>query len=42
MQLIDARELFTKMRKSLGEKRKQVSDPQITDIVRLYDDLRGD
>ena len=39
VQLIDARELFTKMRKSLGEKRKQVSDEQITEIVRLYDDF---
>lgn len=37
VQLIDARQLFTKMRKSLGEKRKQISDPQIADIVRLYD-----
>jgi type I restriction enzyme M protein len=36
VQLIDARESFTKMRKSLGEKRKQVSDDQISDIVRLY------
>ena len=39
VQLIDARELFTKMRKSLGEKRKQISDTQITDIVHLYDDF---
>ena len=36
MQLIDARESFTKMRKSLGEKRKQLSDDQIADLVRLY------
>ncbi|MEZ5342009.1 MAG: hypothetical protein R2706_11350 [Acidimicrobiales bacterium] len=27
------------MRKSLGEKRKQISDTQIIDIVRLYDDF---
>jgi type I restriction enzyme M protein len=36
VQLVDARELFTKMRKSLGEKRKQVSPDQIAEIVRLY------
>ncbi len=36
--LIDARESFTKMRKSLGEKRKQIADDQIADIVRLYGD----
>ena len=36
VQLIDVRQSFTKMRKSLGEKRKQVSDEQIADIVRLY------
>jgi type I restriction enzyme M protein len=36
VQLVDARELFTKMRKSLGEKRKQLSDDQIAEIVRLY------
>ncbi len=38
VQLVDARELFTKMRKSLGEKRKQVSEEQIGEIVRLYAD----
>jgi len=36
VQLIDARDYFVKMRKSLGEKRKQISDTQIDDIVRLY------
>lgn len=36
VQLIDARESFTKMRKSLGEKRKEVADVQIADIVRIY------
>ncbi len=36
VQLIDARELFVKMRKSLGEKRKQISDAQRDEIVRLY------
>lgn len=36
VQLVDARELYTKMRKSLGEKRKQISDDQIEEITRLY------
>ena len=36
--LVDAREAYTKMRKSLGEKRKTISDEQITDITRLYAD----
>ena len=36
VQLIDARESFTKMRKSLGDKRKYLDDDQIVDIVRLY------
>ena len=36
VQLVDARDLFVKMRKSLGEKRKQISDSQIDEIVRLY------
>ena len=39
VQLVDARDHFEKMRKSLGEKRKYVSDAQINDIVRLYGDL---
>jgi type I restriction enzyme M protein len=39
VQLVDARDLFVKMRKSLGEKRKQVSDEQIDEIVRLYGDF---
>jgi type I restriction enzyme M protein len=34
--LIDAREMFVKMRKSLGDKRKQISDEQIFEITRLY------
>ena len=34
--LVDARERWTRMRKSLGEKRKQISDAQIDDVVRLY------
>ena len=36
VQLIDVRQSFTKMRKSLGEKRKQIPEEQIADIVRLY------
>ncbi len=39
VQLVDAREMFTKMRKSLGEKRKQISDEQIDTITRLYADF---
>jgi type I restriction enzyme M protein len=36
VQLIDARELFVKMRKSLGNKRKEISPEQIAEITRLY------
>ncbi|MDA2988443.1 MAG: class I SAM-dependent DNA methyltransferase [Actinomycetota bacterium] len=36
VQLVDGREMFSKMRKSLGEKRKEISDTQIEDITRLY------
>ena len=36
VQLIDARESWTKMRKSLGNKRKQISEEQITELTRLY------
>ena len=36
VQLIDARESWTKMRKSLGNKRKQISDDQIVELTRLY------
>ena len=36
VQLIDARESFTKMRKSLGQKRKELSVKQIDDISRLH------
>lgn len=39
VQLIDAREYFVKMRKSLGEKRKEISDAQIDEITRLYGDF---
>ena len=36
VQLIDARESWTKMRKSLGNKRKQISEDQIAELTRLY------
>jgi type I restriction enzyme M protein len=39
VQLVDAREYFVKMRKSLGEKRKQISNEQIEEITRLYGDF---
>ena len=43
VQLIDARQSFEKMRKSLGEKRKHISDTHIDDITRLYaDHTEGD
>jgi type I restriction enzyme M protein len=39
VQLVDARESWVKMRKSLGDKRKQISDEQIEEITRLYGDF---
>ncbi|MEX0985434.1 MAG: class I SAM-dependent DNA methyltransferase [Actinomycetota bacterium] len=36
VQLVDARGYWVKMRKSLGEKRKEISEEQIADITRLY------
>ena len=36
VQLVDAREYFVKMRKSLGNKRNELSDAQIEEITRLY------
>ncbi len=39
VQLIDGTELFEKMRKSLGDKRKEISDAQRKEIVRLYLDF---
>ena len=36
IQLIDGRQFFTKMRKSLGNKRNQLSDDQIADLVRIH------
>lgn len=37
VQLINANGIFSKMRKSLGSKRKQFTDEQIEEIVGLYD-----
>jgi type I restriction enzyme M protein len=39
IQLVDARDHFVKMRKSLGAKRKEISDSQIEDVARLYGDF---
>jgi type I restriction enzyme M protein len=36
VQLVDARESWVKMRKSLGEKRKAISDEQIRELTELY------
>ena len=36
-QLIDARELYSPMRKSLGQKRHYISDSQIEEIVKIYE-----
>jgi len=36
VQLVDAREVFVKTRRSLGEKRKEISPEQIQEITRLY------
>ncbi len=40
IQLIDATGLFTKMRKSLGKKRHEISHEQIGEITRLHGDFR--
>lgn len=40
VQLVDGREMFTKMRKSLGEKRKEISPEQVEQITRLYAEFR--
>jgi len=43
LQLIDARDYWVKMRKSLGEKRKEISPDHIEEITRLYGDfVEGD
>ena len=39
VQLIDARSNWTKMRKSLGDKRKEISAEQIREVTRLYGDF---
>lgn len=39
VQLVDAREYWVKMRKSLGEKRKEISSEQIDEVTRLYADF---
>lgn len=39
VQLVDARDYWVKMRKSLGDKRKQISFEQIAEITRLYGDF---
>ncbi len=36
VQLVDGRQLFTKVRKSLGEKRKEIGSDHIAEITRLY------
>ena len=42
VQLIDARELYAKMRKSLGAKRNELADEHIQAILDLYRDLEPD
>ncbi len=39
VQLVDAREYWVKMRKSLGDKRKEISEAQIAEVTRLYADF---
>lgn len=39
VQLIDATEMFVKMRKSIGSKRKELSKANIEDIARLYSEF---
>ncbi|WP_432829109.1 type I restriction-modification system subunit M [Dactylosporangium sp. CA-092794] len=39
--LLDARDQWVKMRKSLGDKRKMISDDQIASITRLYAEAAG-
>ena len=40
VQLIDGRQFFVKMRKSLGKKRNEISTEQIEDLTRLYGRFR--
>jgi type I restriction enzyme M protein len=39
VQLVDARDYWVKMRKSLGDKRKELSSQQIDEVTRLYADF---
>jgi type I restriction enzyme M protein len=39
VQLIDAREMWDRMRKSLGEKRRFITDEQVAEITRLHGSL---
>ena len=39
VQLVDARDYWVKMRKSLGDKRKELSAEQIDEVTRLYADF---
>jgi type I restriction enzyme M protein len=39
VQLIDARELWVRMRKSLGEKRREISEEQVEEITALHGTL---
>lgn len=41
VQLINANGIYTKMRKSLGSKRNELSDEQVSQIVGLYNDFEG-
>lgn len=41
VRLVDAREMGTKMRKSLGDKRKELNDEAIAEITRIYDEALG-
>ena len=40
VQLIDARQMYVKMRKSLGNKRNELSQEQIDDIARIHGNFR--
>ncbi len=42
VQLINAVHFYHKMRKSLGNKRNEISEDQIADITRIYGDFRHD
>ena len=42
VQLINAIDFWRPMRKSMGSKRKEISDQQINEIVQLYGDVKSD